>query len=168
MKFKILIFSFLFITFGLRAQVMTSSQDSAVALISITNHLRSTGRVAVYQDSRLETLVSTQPKAYVANYKYQKSDVIVTSGYRIRVFSGSNQTVSRNRAYEIEKAIKNYDSELGTYVIFKSPNWRLLVGDYATNEEAISALRELKKAFPEYGREMFVIKDQIEIKKINE
>lgn len=164
MKIKFLIFSFLLIAFGANAQVAVNDSENSV--ISISNHLRSSGRVAIYQDSRLESLISTQPKSYYANAaRATKSDAIIASGYRIRVFSGSNQVVSKKRAYEIEKDLKAYNQDIDTYVIFKSPNWRLVVGNYSTNEEAISALRELKKAFPEYGKEMFVIKDQIEIKR---
>ncbi|MCF0179295.1 MAG: SPOR domain-containing protein [Bacteroidales bacterium] len=166
MKCVALVLSFFLISFGLKAQDdYAVLGDNDVALISITSHLRSTGHVAVYQDARLEKLVSTQPKTYVANSKNTKSDVIVSNGFRIRVYSGSQQTVSRNRAEEINAAMKKYDPELETYLIFKSPNWRLLVGNYTTNEEAVSALRKLKKDFPDYSKEMFVIKDMIEIKK---
>lgn len=138
--------------------------DSAVTIVSISSHLRNTGRVAIYQDPRLETLISYHPKAYYSNYRKGNGGYFITSsGFRIRAFSGNNQVESKKRAYKIEKDLKDCYPDLETYVIFKSPNWRLLLGNFTTNEEAVSVLRELKKKFPEYGREMFVIKDMIEI-----
>lgn len=149
-------------TNALKAQ--TVSDEKATTMESITTHLKNSGRVAVYHDPRLEALISSQPKTYNVNVKKGKNgDVIVTSGYRIRAFSGNNQVTSKNQAYKIEKDLKQYMPDLATYVVFKSPNWRLLVGNYTTSEEAISKLRELKKSFPEYGKEMFVVKDEIEI-----
>lgn len=146
------------------AQELVSVNDSLARLVSISTHLRSTGKVAVYQDSRLENLISHQPKTYYSNSRKGKgSEVITMQGYRIRVFSGNNQVTSKNQAYKIERDLKQYMPDLATYVIFKSPNWRLLVGNFPTNEEAISTMRDLKKSFPEYGREMFVVKEEIEI-----
>lgn len=162
MRIRLLLLLFFCSVISLKAQLLPT--DSTTTLVSISTHLRSSGKVAVYQDSRLEDLISYHPKAYYANSRKGKgSDVIITSGYRIRAFSGNNQVTSKNRAYKIEKDIKDVYPDLSTYVIFKSPNWRLLLGNFTTNEEAITTLRELKKNFPEYGREMFVIKDEIEI-----
>lgn len=152
----------LFLFFLAIISLSASAQTDSTTLVSITTALRSTGHVAIYQDTRLEALISSQPKVYYANARKGK-DVIVTNGFRIRAFSGSNQIVSKNKALKIEEDLKNYIPDLETYVIFKSPNWRLMIGNYPTNEEATSMLRDLKKKFPEYGREMFVVKDQIEV-----
>lgn len=164
MKIKFLVIVFISLFVSAKAQLLVTQQDSLSNLVSISTHLRNTGKVAIYQDSRLESLITHQPKAYYANSRRGKgSDIILTQGYRIRAFSGNNQVTSKNQAYKIEKDLKQYDPDLATYVIFKSPNWRLLVGNFTTNEEAVTTLRELKKRFPEYGREMFVVKDEIEI-----
>lgn len=164
MKVKFLVFIFISLFFSANAQQLVSQQDSLSNLVSISTHLRNTGKVAIYQDSRLESLITHQPKAYFANARKGKgSDMILTQGYRIRAFSGNNQVTSKNQAYKIEKDLKQKYPDLDTYVIFKSPNWRLLVGNFSTNEEAVTTLRDLKKNFPEYGREMFVVKDEIEI-----
>lgn len=164
MKVKFLVFIFISLFISANAQQLVLQQDSLSNLVSISTHLRNTGKVAIYQDSRLESLITHQPKAYFANARKGKgSDMILTQGYRIRAFSGNNQVTSKNQAYKIEKDLKQKYPDLDTYVIFKSPNWRLLVGNFSTNEEAVTTLRDLKKNFPEYGREMFVVKDEIEI-----
>ncbi len=135
--------------------------------LSMCEHLRDGGRVTVVQDSRLETLVGCTPKVYngVSHLKTtrQGREVIAVPGYRVRVYSGNSQTKSKNEAYRIEAELKQYMPELETTVVFKTPNWRLLVGNYRTMEEAVASLRVLKKNFPVFGREMFVVNDEIEI-----
>ena len=84
-------------------------------------------------------------------------------GYRIRVYSGNQQNTSKSRAYGIQSEMNASMPELKTYVVFKTPNWRLLVGNYRTSEEANAMLRELRRQFPAYGKEMFVVKEEIEL-----
>lgn len=135
--------------------------------ITISEKLRQSGHVYLVQDQRLEALLGRDAKTYNAASRVQTNkaghQVLTTTGYRVRVFSGNNQITSKNEAYKIEKELLEYMPDLQTYVIFRTPNWRLMVGNYRTMEEATASLRELKKKFPVYGREMFVIKDEIEI-----
>ena len=135
--------------------------------VTISQHLRNSGRVTLHQDKRLEALLGREHHSYNLASRTQMNkagqQIITTSGYRVRVFSGNNQITSKNEAYKIEKELLESLPDLKTYVIFRTPNWRLLVGNYRTMEEAAASLRTLKKRFPVYGREMFVVKDEIEI-----
>ena len=149
------------------AQVVGTSTTSVGEAFTICEHLRQQGNVELVQDPRLEELLGKNSKIYNAasHLQVNKSGerVIVAPGYRVRVFSGNNQITSKNEAFKIEDELKFYIPDLQTYVLFKTPNWRLLVGNYRTQEEATAALRTLKKKFPIYGREMFVVKEDIEI-----
>lgn len=128
----------------------------------ICTHLQQTGRVSISQDARLTELVGSQPKVYyLGNGK--NSDGTVVMGYRIRVFSGNQQTVSKNRCYGIQAKINEEMPELPTYVAFKTPNWRISVGDFRTSEEASSMLTQLRKAFPAYAKEMFIVQEKINL-----
>lgn len=130
----------------------------------ICNHLISTGRVSLIQDPRLTELLGSQPKTYYANPEQQeRAGVKKTMGFRIRVFSGNQQSKSKNRAYNIQSEMNATMPELTTYVTFKTPNWRLMVGDYRTTEEANSMLRQLKKEFPSLAKDMFVVSSEIEL-----
>lgn len=154
MKHYLLIL-FLFIT----ATVAYGQQD-------ICSHLEASGRVLIQQDNRLTDLLGTSPKTYYAHTQTtQNSDnkSLQTMGFRIRVFSGNQQTVSKNRCYAIQANINNQMPELPTYVTFKTPNWRISVGDFRTSEEAHSALHQLKQEFPNYAQEMFVVKETINL-----
>lgn len=130
---------------------------------NICNHLISTGRVTLVQDARLTELLGSQPKTYYANPEQEKSGAKKAMGYRIRVFSGNQQSKSKTRAYSIQTDLNAQMPELPTYVTFKTPNWRLMVGDYRTTEEANSMLRQLKKEFPSLAKEMFVVSSEIEL-----
>jgi hypothetical protein len=164
MQKALFILSIILIAFTANAQTNTQEADSTSApLRSISSHLRING-ARIHQDARLETLVTSFPKIYYGNPKAgSDKNVYYTKGYRVRVFSGNNQTQSKNLAYQIEKELIEKMPDLDTYVVFKTPNWRLLVGNYRTSEEAYRSLKTLKKEFPARGREMFVIQDEIEI-----
>ena len=148
-------------------QVVERTTTSVGAALTICDYLRQQGNVELLQDPRLEELVGKTSKVYNAASHLQVNKagerVIVSPGYRVRVFSGNNQITSKNEAFKIEDELKFYIPDLQTYVLFKTPNWRLVVGNYRTQEEATAALRVLKKKFPIYGREMFVVNDDIEI-----
>lgn len=126
----------------------------------ICHHLRQTGRVTLLQPEQL-TLLITDPSA--AAQAAQSNGKILSQGYRIRVFSGNQQAVSKNKAYKIKSDLQEYMPDLDAYVVFKSPNWRLTIGNFRTTEEANATLRILKAKFPAYGREMFVVKEEIEL-----
>ena len=150
------------------AAIATAQVSDTVVSASrptITEHLISTGRVSIEQDARLAALVGTSPRTYYGSARVgRSSDHIYMQGYRVRVFSGNNQNESKQTAYGIERDMREAMPDLDTYVVFKTPNWRLLVGNYRTSEEAVAALRALKRKFPTWGREMFVVKDEIEIR----
>lgn len=149
------------------AQAVDRTTAEADAVSPICQELRSQGRVTLIQDARLDALLGRNSKIYNAashmQYNKEGKKVLVMPGYRVRAFSGNNQITSKEEAFKIEEELKQYLPDLQTYVLFKTPNWRLLVGNYRTQEEATAALRDLKKKFPIYGREMFVVEDKIEI-----
>lgn len=88
---------------------------------------------------------------------------LTQEGYRVQVFSGNSQNKSKNEAFYKEGKVKSMFPEIETYVTFKSPFWRLRIGNYRSFEEADQTMRKLKRAFPEFGKEMYVVKDEIKI-----
>ena len=129
----------------------------------ICTYLQETGRVTILQDDRLLELVGNQPKAYYADGSRMGEASQNIIGYRIRVYSGNQQTASKNRCYSIQGYINREMPELPTYVAFKTPNWRVSVGDFRTSEEASSMLAQLRKAFPGYAKDMFIVKEKINL-----
>lgn len=87
-------------------------------------------------------------------------------GFRIQVFSdGRNQHSLESRAKARGSAIvakfPKYRGQVYTYS--SSPNWYTRIGNFRNQQEATSALQELKRAFPSFATEMRVVKSQIVI-----
>ena len=103
---KLILLLTLFSCLGVAKAQDAAAADSAVTLVSISSYLRSTGRVAIYQDQRLESLIPFQPTAYYLDCRKGKNGAyIVSMGYRIRAFSANNQLQSKNPSYKIESEL---------------------------------------------------------------
>lgn len=79
-------------------------------------------------------------------------------GWRISMYNGSlpeSKQVVHNRAAKVRTAV---DGLYKTYIIYKAPFWRLLVGDFLSREEGQEAIAELSKLLPDMKREMYLVK----------
>jgi hypothetical protein len=86
-----------------------------------------------------------------------------TQGFRVQIFSGNNQRTSKDEAFSKEKEVKEAFPALKTYVTYVAPFWRLRVGDYSTHDEAYYAQRLLTEAFPSYGKEMYIVREDVRV-----
>ena len=82
------------------------------------------------------------------------------NGFRIQAVMGKD---ARAEANSKQSAIQTAFPELDTEVRFESPNWRLLVGNFSSREDAKACLVRLQKEFPQFGKEMYVVTDRIKI-----
>lgn len=115
-------------------------------------------------DSIMEELLKDEPAKKRGNELHQGINKI--NGYRIQVFSdGTNQHSLESRARARGNAIvarfPKYRGQV--YAFSSSPNWYTRIGNFQTQEEAASALIELKQAFPQYAGEMRIVKSQVVI-----
>ena len=85
-------------------------------------------------------------------------------GYRIQVFSdGRNQHSLESRARARVARFPKYRGQV--YTFSSAPNWYARVGNFRSQEEAASALAELKRAFPQFASEMRVVRSRIVVVK---
>lgn len=84
-------------------------------------------------------------------------------GYRTQVFSGNNQRKSKDEAFRKEKEIKELFPDVPTYVSYTAPFWKLRVGDFRSHEEAYHMQRLLMTAFPSFGKEMYIVREEVKI-----
>lgn len=77
-------------------------------------------------------------------------------GYRLQLFSGSG-TTARQEANTLRAEFLAKNPEVPAYVVYQAPNFKVRVGDYRTELEAIWLQRELEYFFPG----AFVVKDII-------
>jgi hypothetical protein len=119
------------------------------------------GIVKIIQDDSVSDRIG---KPGVENNHANSGSYVEVSGYRIQVFSGNNQRVSKNEAFRKEADIKSVYPELGTYVLYNAPFWRLRVGDFQTFQDARNMLLKLRNSFPTFGREMSILKEKIQVR----
>ncbi|MDR1644726.1 MAG: SPOR domain-containing protein [Tannerellaceae bacterium] len=84
-------------------------------------------------------------------------------GFRVQVFAGNSQRTSKDEAFRREKEIKELIPTIPTYVTYNAPFWRLRIGDFNSQEEAFHIQRQLMAAFPRYGKEMYIVREDIQI-----
>lgn len=163
MKFFRLFLLFCLFPFAVFAQD-SSSDSKAETIVDRINKLEpGKGSVQIIQDenitNRLGRKGKKQPGTDAAPVTF-----IEMMGYRIQVFAGNNQRVSKSEAYTKESDVKSIFPELSTYVVYTAPFWRLRVGDFQTFQEAQRNMTKLRAEFPAFGREMSIIKEKVRVK----
>ena len=83
------------------------------------------------------------------------------AGFRIQVYSDNNYRTAKSEAHAKEREFSERFPDMHTYVIYTSPFWRLRVGDFRSQDEALEKVVEIKEAFPQYSREIRVVRDRI-------
>ncbi len=120
------------------------------------------GEVVINQSPAIREMIGERMRG--ANVETADSlTYLKVQGYRTQVFSGNNQRISKDEAFRKEKEIKELFPEIPTYVTYNAPFWKLRVGDFRSHEEAYHMMRSLMDAFPEYGKEMYIVREEIKI-----
>lgn len=112
------------------------------------------GVIIINQPNEIENLIKEKTQ-----YAFSHSSKNLVQGYRVQVYS-SNAS-SEAKANAIKENINNKYPDLSVYVTYNSPFWKVKVGDCKTNEEALELRILIKKEFPEYQRELFIIRDKV-------
>lgn len=95
------------------------------------------------------------------NEQAREKRLVHRAGYRIQAYTDSNQRTAKARAQSIANNISDTFPEYKQYLAYNAPYWRLRIGDFLTQEEAMEALTQLKKAFPSLANEMRIVRDRI-------
>ncbi len=64
-------------------------------------------------------------------------------GFRVQIFSGS----SRNEAYAVQSRFQNAYKDIGSYVNYDEPNYRVKVGDFRSRADATNFMRVLRSQY---------------------
>ncbi|MFC2175645.1 SPOR domain-containing protein [Bacteroidota bacterium] len=131
---------------GLLLGVILLSKVAAFGQITYRGLVDSSLTVNV--DSRLDSLVIRHIKANKAKDGLD--------GFRVQLFSGSGNN-ARQSANELRAEFLAQYPYKQAYVIYQTPNFKVRVGDYRTELEAIGAQRDLSYSYP-HG---FVVRDLI-------
>src|SRR5690606_844340 len=120
----------------------------------VFNDSISGGKLAINLDSRLESLLKSKEEAvckknvYVPPKKLTPADKCATQqkimGYKIQIF----YTKDREAANKVKNDFAKQHPNLTPELIYASPDWRILVGDYFTRQSANSDLRRIQRSYP--------------------
>jgi hypothetical protein len=101
--------------------------------------------VKIYQDSRIDSLISLHRKINEFNLANELHDGI--DGFRVQLFfeSGNN---SKDKTMNIRDQFLRRYPQIGAYVIYSSPYYRLRVGDFRTEIEAERFLQRIIRRYP--------------------
>ncbi len=143
-------------------QAQTTAQKKEI-LQELNAVVPGKGRVTVYEDESISHVLGRPMGPPRTVYTDGTIRYYKMKGYKIQAFSGNDQRTSKNEAIRKQSQINNAFPELETVVLFDSPFWRLRVGNFATREEAQEVMEELKRTFPSYGKEMYIVVDEVKI-----
>ena len=139
-----------------------ASSALAQSQATIVEHIQSSsqGRVTVNQPAALAERLRPENGNPENGAKATAKNRV---GYRIQVFADKNQRTAKSEAMARERNVQARFPELGCYLTYNAPTWRMRVGDFLTREEALEMMQQLKKEFPSFAREMIVVKDRINV-----
>ena len=146
----IMIQRFILVCFFVLFATVASAQQYAMR---DTNTLQK--KIVLLQDERMDEILYKAKNNAVSS----ENNFVTISGFRVQVYAGNHPQKAREDAMQIDKTIKEQYPQYHAYVSFTAPFWRVRIGDFASYYEALLLSRELKTIFPEFGNEIYVVKD---------
>ena len=142
--YKLLLLFFLFAVTNGVAQV----PDSAKSLVD------SASPVVVTKDPRIDQLVKKQIEINEVTTRESRRFV---QGFRIQVINSTD----RSKVFAAKAKVYEQFPDWKSYLLYQSPNYKLRVGNFKTQEEAQDAMKQLSRIFPSG---LYVIPDVIELR----
>jgi len=152
MRTILLLLSFIF-SVSLYTQVAKNGRSDIFLTLATPDSLTG-AKVRVVQDSAIGN-------SFVNRNSIHMVKTGSGAGYRIQVFSSNVQRTAKTEAFNIEKDIRTAFPDLGVYVSYTSPFWKVRVGDFKSSDEAQAFRSELITAFPNLKNAIYTVKDKI-------
>jgi hypothetical protein len=110
--------------------------------------------VLVLKDPRIDQLVRKQIEINEVTTRESRRYV---QGYRIQVINSPD----RSKVFAAKAKVYEQFPDWKPYLLYQSPNYKLRVGNFKTQEEAQDALKQLSRFFP---AGLYIIPEIIELK----
>ncbi|MCL1937553.1 MAG: SPOR domain-containing protein [Candidatus Azobacteroides sp.] len=157
------------LTFSLFALGSVSIQAQKTIIESLESHSSDAeGVVHIETDSAIAALIG-KPSAQFSNAS-GTTEQIERTGFRIQAFMGGDPGTARSEASSRRSLIERSFPRTPTYLSYEAPNWKLLVGDFLSREEATMFKQQLQKKFPQFSKELSITAEKIKfsVEKANE
>lgn len=121
------------------------------------------GKVRVFEDNAVKDVLGRNMAPSRTVYSKGDEQFVRMRGFKIQAFAGNNQRTSKDEANYKQRIISEAFPDHETVILFDSPFWRLRVGNFKSREEANEVMKEMKDAFPSFGKEMYIVVDEIKV-----
>ena len=150
---------FLLLTAGFCFAEIQAQVKQVTIIDDLETFVPGDGIIQIISDPKITALIGIlSPETSVGEDNYIK-----TNGFRIQVFMSNNSQTARKEITDKSSLIKEIFPEIAIYQDYAAPNWKLLVGDFMTKEEADVFRQKLQKTIPGLGKEMYIVPDKINI-----
>jgi hypothetical protein len=112
------------------------------------------GNVEIIQDTKIEQLVQ--------KHRTLNEKIHGIPGFRIQIFSESG-TNSKNKATKVKDDFFQKFSDEEVYILFQEPNYKVRIGDFRTQLDALGFLHKIQGAYPN----AFIVNDKINFPKLH-
>jgi hypothetical protein len=138
------------------------------AEISEGNNLVSMSYISQKNDTvkiwdKLDIQSDPRLKVLLQQHVNQNKKNNTTSGYRLQIYFGSG-TNAHAEATKVRTEFLSSHPEVKAYLIFKSPDFKVLIGDFRTKSEALKLQKSLINQYPN----AFIVADEIAFPALDE
>ncbi len=122
----------------------------ALAVLTAVFQITAAQVPVIIEDPKVEELIAKHIEFNKAN---------APKGFRVAIFSEAGNN-SKSLAINERNAFAEIYSDIGIYMIFDEPYFKIKVGNFKTRLEARKFLEKIKNLYPN----AYIVKDDIEIK----
>ncbi len=142
------------------ASTMTEPADTAAGIVkAITD---SNDAIIIFQDDVLSSRLL--PTSVIkSSWSTEKKEVKVDPSvkYRIQVYSDNNRRTAKANAEYRKRLVEQRVPELQGYVTYDAPYWRVRVGNFQSESEALAAMKMIKSKFPAFASDIRIVKVRV-------
>ena len=131
-------------------------------IINDLNAVRSgRGVVRIHQSDAIRRLVKVRDST---SGDLSSDDALYTTmqGYKVQIYS-SNTRDSRSVATTRSARVKQIYPEHESVILYKAPYWKVQIGNFVTREEAEQVLQGIKRNFPSFGKQSYIVRTTIKV-----
>ena len=148
-----IIFKFLPLIILLFGCLKSTAQGNRDFFYNITKS--NTTSVNIIQDKSIKNRVN--------KHIWEKSKTKTIEGYRVRIYSDSGPKAGNEAKSKLAYLIGKFP-DIESYLIFDYPFYRVYIGDFRTQSEALKFLKAVEYEFPD----AFIVRTEINYPKLTE
>ena len=119
------------------------------------------GIVRIHQSDAIKNLIKVRSSSSI-NLLDDETLYTTMPGYKVQIYS-SNARDSRSIANSRSAQVKQLYPELESVILYNAPFWKVQIGNFVTRGEAQEVLKNVKKHFPSFGKQSFIVRTTIKV-----